>query len=410
MPEIKEENKSTLEIANEMVDELKKNQEETDARNCIKSLEMAGIVFRDSREFVENPPAPWDWIVQDLIASNMKGDLNAKSKQWKSFFAIQMAICVANGKDFLGLSVPKARKTAYFNLELMDRGAWERVSTIEESLELKTAPDMLSIVNLRGASWALRENADKLALAIKSRGIEFVVLDPRYKLICEGEDENNAAGLRGVLNFRDTLAKVAAVLMVGHDPKGDVAGKSMADRGAGSYTAGADYDFSFALSPHEVDGASVLSISSRYRPSPKDQTIKFDTDSLIFSQDCDTPPAVKVIPTGHAATRTPEAKADKNLIKFQELEAAVKVFFEKNTVMSMGKFRQKIKTTKAGAAYGITTLKDAIRTLLDNGTIAKTPEKTLKDGKVKLTRERTEIVGTPDQISEYDKFFATFGK
>ena len=119
---------------------------------------------------------------------------------------------------------------------------------------------------------------------------------------------------------------------------------------------------------------------------------------------------MKVIPTGHAATRTPEAKADKNLIKFQELEAAVKVFFEKNTVMSMGKFRQKIKTTKAGAAYGITTLKDAIRTLLDNGTIAKTPEKTLKDGKVKLTRERTEIVGTPDQISEYDKFFATFGK
>ena len=38
--------------------------------------------------------------------------------------------------------------------------------------------------------------------------------------------QNAAAGLRGVLQFRDALAEAAAVLMIGHDPKGSTEGKS----------------------------------------------------------------------------------------------------------------------------------------------------------------------------------------
>jgi hypothetical protein len=60
----------------------------TEANNAQEALASAGIVFQGWRDFIENEPPPWDWIIPDIIAKTMKGDLNAKSKQWKSFFAV----------------------------------------------------------------------------------------------------------------------------------------------------------------------------------------------------------------------------------------------------------------------------------------------------------------------------------
>ena len=45
--------------------------------------------------------------------------------------------------------------------------------------------------------------------------------------------------------------------------------------------------------------------------------------------------------------------------------------------MSMAKFREKIRATKASAAYGVNAFKDAQKTLLENGVLAKTLEKVL---------------------------------
>ena len=89
-------------------------------------LATAGIVFRNWRDFMADEPPAFDWIITDVIAKGMKGDLNAKSKQWKSFFGMQLALCVSTGREFLNMSVPAARRCAYFNLELIERGAWER--------------------------------------------------------------------------------------------------------------------------------------------------------------------------------------------------------------------------------------------------------------------------------------------
>jgi hypothetical protein len=225
------------------------------------------------------------------------------------------------------MQVPKARRCAYFNLELMERGAWERGATMGKALKITPARGMLYTVNLRGKADKLREHTSALVAEVRKLGVELVVLDPRYKLIGEGEDENSAAGLRGVLDFRDALAEVAAVLMIGHDPKGDTAGKSMADRGAGSYTAGADYDFSFALSPHELDGYTVLSTSCRYRQSPPDITIRFDTERQVFEAEADTPATMKQTRRGGGGTTAdPKEKAERERLKLDALEKAVRDF------------------------------------------------------------------------------------
>ena len=369
-------------------------------------LAAAGLVFQDWRDFMANEPPAWDWIITNVIARNMKGDLNAKSKQWKSFFGMQLALCVSTGRTFLNMSVPRARRCAYFNLEIIERGAWERGTAMEAAMDATPERGMLYVVNLRGKAHELREHTGALVAEVRRLGVDLVVLDPRYKLIGEGEDENSAAGLRGVLDFRDALAEAAAVLMIGHDPKGDTAGKSMADRGAGSYTAGADYDFSFALSPHELDGYTVLSTSCRYRQSPPDLTICFDPDRQVFDADPDTPPTVKQTRRGGGAATDPKEKAERERLKLDALEKAVRDFAARSELMSMGTFRQSIRAMPEGAAFGRDTLRVAIDSLVENGVIAKTPAKTRTEGdEVKNVKNGGYLVGTPEKVKGYDSKF-----
>lgn len=172
-------------------------------------LAAAGIVFQDWCGFMVKEPPPFDWVVSDVIAKGMKGDLNAKSKQWKSFFGMQLASCVSTGRPFLNMQVPQARRTVYFNLEIIERGAWERGTAMSAAMDATPVQGMLYIVNLRGKVDKLREHTPALVAEVRRLGINLVVLDPRYKLIEEGEDENSAAGLRGVLQFRDALAEAA---------------------------------------------------------------------------------------------------------------------------------------------------------------------------------------------------------
>ena len=360
------------------------------AAHAADELAAAGIAFRDWREFMANEPPPFDWIITDIVAHGMKGDLNAKSKQWKSFFGMQLALCISAGQSFLGMQVPKARRCAYFNLELSDRGAWERGAA------------------MGAATGATPAGKPALVAEVSRLEIDLVILDPRYKLIGDGEDENSAAGLRGVLQFRDALAEAAAVLMIGHDPKGSTEGKSMADRGAGSYTAGADYDFSFALSPHELDGYTVLSTSCRYRQSPPDLTIRFDPERQIFDADPDTPAAVKQTRRGGGgASSDPKDKAKREKLKLNALEDAVRNFADQSKLMGMGTFRQSIRATPEGAAFGRDSLRTAIDSLVEKGVIAKTPAKVrTEDGSVKNIKNGGWLVGSPEKIKEYDSKFS----
>lgn len=375
--------------------------------HAAERLAEAGITLLEWRDFIEDAPPEWDWIVPGVIAKGMKGDLNAKSKQCKSFFGMQLAHCVSTGRPFLGMAVPRARRCAYFNLELIGRGAWERGKAMDEAMGGAPARGMLYEANLRGKAGKLRELVGPLVAEVRRIGIDLVVLDPRYKLIAEGEDENCAAGLRGVLDFRDALAEAAAVLMIGHDPKGDTAGKGMADRGAGSYTAGADYDFAFALSPHELDGRSVLSTSCRYRKSPPDITIRFDDERQVFEAEADTPAIVKRARCGGGgASADPKEKAERERLKQAALEKAVRDFIKDNDPIGKDAFRAAIAETPAGAAVAQNTLRAAINILLEKGVIAETPRLERKEGgAAKRMRCGGLLVGAPEKIKAYKAAF-----
>lgn len=299
---------------------------ETDAENAAdaaanseQNLAEAGIVGIGIQDFIKSEQPPSDWIIEDLIATTFKGDLFGKSKVGKTFLCLDEAICVAKGCDWLGLHVPRPRRVMYVNCELVARGFWERCRAIMKAHDALDLPnEMFTVYNVRDKARALRDHEADLIAEVKRRGIEFIVLDPRYTLLRDEEDENSAQGLRGFLDFRNALAEVAAVQVVCHDPKGSTFGKSVTERGAGSYAAGANCDFALALSPHAMEdqGYSCLSFVSRYRRTPESLSIKFDEATLSFTADADVPPTEKKPATGGGSGTIEKIEAGEALTPF----------------------------------------------------------------------------------------------
>ena len=82
-------------------DAIAEAQAQATAAHFAEELAAAGITFAEWREFMAAEPPPFDWIIDGVVAKGMKGDLLAKSKRWKSFFAMQLALCVSAGIPFL---------------------------------------------------------------------------------------------------------------------------------------------------------------------------------------------------------------------------------------------------------------------------------------------------------------------
>lgn len=419
-------------------------------------LANAGIVIEDAADFLKRKIQPPRWIVQDFIAEHMKGDLCGGAKSMKTFSALQMAVCIAAGRDFLNVyHVAEKHTVAYLNLELFDWTAQERLKAqISAGLEIdeEELRGRLYILNMRNDPAALRGERDLGACAkcrhkdnchgiveklcraehanrivetfcdlLKQRGVELVIIDPRYKLIQPGEDENTGDGLRGVLDLRNKLAQHFAVMIVTHDPKGDSAERKTTDRGAGSYTAGADFDFRLTIDrsrdyDEEADQLLyVVGAACRARKTPPKVGVRFDPESQVFrAEDGLTTETFK--PKGRngksEADMLPEKVAERNAEKERAfMDAAVEVATEAGSeLLDTATFQQRLLKKPGGAVA--TSTRSANFTALwkvatgEHGVLkSQRAQERKANGTIGNTKERREYVSTPDRIAAYLKQF-----
>lgn len=424
-------------------------------------LANAGIVIDDAADFLKRKIQPPSWIVQDFIAEHMKGDLCGGAKSMKTFSALQMAVCIAAGRDFLNVyHVAEKHTVAYLNLELFDWNAQERLNaqTAAAGLDIDAEElrGRLCILNMRANPAALRgerdlgacakcpnkadchgvveklcrqEHADRIVGAfcdaLTKLGVELVIIDPRYKLIQPGEDENTGDGLRGVLDLRNKLAQHFAVMIVTHDPKGDSAERKTTDRGAGSYTAGADFDFRLTIDrsrdyDEEADQLLyVVGAACRARKTPPKVGVRFDPESQVFrAEDGLTTETFK--PKGRngksEADMLPEKVAERNAEKERAfMDAAVEVANEAGSqLLDTATFQQRILKKPGGAVA--TSTRSANFTALwkvatgEHGVLkSQRAQERKANGTIGNTKERREYVSTPDRIAAYLKQFEGLG-
>ena len=221
-------------------------------------------------EFIAMPPRPLDPIVANCFEAGDKVELIAPSKCRKSFYALDLALHVAVGLPFAGLAIPKPRRVLLVNLEIKRDWMKRRVLQRLEGYGIQASElgGRLTLMNCRGQGGSVR---NAILARVKALKPDFVIIDPRYKLMRPDEDENCGNGLIGILNLLDAIAEEsAAVMIVSHDKKGDVKSQDIRDRGAGSNWAARDVDCRFVMTPKKNDeyGVEVAILARNYPPRP----------------------------------------------------------------------------------------------------------------------------------------------
>jgi hypothetical protein len=197
-----------------------------------------GPVMLDWREFDAHcPPEPPE-LVSEILHEGCKMVIGGHSKSYKSWLALQLAVSVSSGQDFLGLPTVKS-PVCYLNLELRDFAVRKRIRIMTEALELELEEGQFHIVNARG-KWHGVQSLEAMVSDLIAKGVKLLFIDPIYKL--QPFDENNTAEVGSLLQSLDRLVEeTGAALVYVHHYRKSGGGKAM-DKLSGSGLFNRDFD------------------------------------------------------------------------------------------------------------------------------------------------------------------------
>lgn len=192
-------------------------------------------------------------LIGGLLRRGHKMIVSGASKAGKSFFLLELAIALSEGREFLGFKCQKSN-VLYVNFEIDRASCADRIKKIYEALGItKPSPHSFSIWNLRGHATPLDKLVPKLIRRCKDRAFDCIILDPIYKIITG--DENNASEMGYFCNQFDFICDGtgASVIYAHHHSKGAQGGKTAQDRASGSGVFARDPDAIIDIVELELD-------------------------------------------------------------------------------------------------------------------------------------------------------------
>lgn len=181
-------------------------------------------------------------LIKGMLRQGHKMLIAGPSKAGKSFSLIQLAIAIAEGRQWFGFDCAQG-KVLYVNLELDDRSARVRFVDIYEKLgQGHSNVSNIDIWNLRGKTSPMDKLAPKLIRRAQKSNYMAVIIDPIYKVLTG--DENSAHEMAKFTNQFDKIATElnCAVIYCHHHSKGSQGGKNSIDRSSGSGVFARDPD------------------------------------------------------------------------------------------------------------------------------------------------------------------------
>ena len=253
-------------------DDPREDEDEDDGLPRIRSLsELAKIVG-------SSPEAPE--IITGVLRQGCKMVLTGPSKAGKSFAMIELALCLAAGKPWLGRFECKAGRVLYVNLEIDRESCLWRFHDVyqalfPEDIDQPTYLHNVAIWNLRGYCINWPKLVDTICRRDRNCEFEAIILDPFYKL--NAGSENSAYQMAQFTNGLDriTMETGAAVIYCHHHSKGEQGFKSSMDRGSGSGVFARDADaildvIELELPPdRQREGVTAWRIEGSLREFPK---------------------------------------------------------------------------------------------------------------------------------------------
>lgn len=198
--------------------------------------------FEDMTDAWETMPELAPPLIENVLRQGHKMLLAGPSKAGKSFALIELAIAIAEGRQWLGWQCAKG-KVLYVNLELDKASCLHRVKDVYTAMKIPPQNlQNLRIWNLRGQTKPMDKLAPSLIWRAKRENFLAVIIDPIYKVITG--DENSADQMAHFCNQFDKVCTAlgCAVIYCHHHSKGSQGGKRSMDRASGSGVFARDPD------------------------------------------------------------------------------------------------------------------------------------------------------------------------
>jgi RecA-family ATPase len=235
-------------------------------------------------------------LIDGILRQGHKMLLAGPSKAGKSYALIELAIAIAEGKNWLNWKCTRG-KVLYVNLELDRASCLHRFKDVYGALKL--APSNLGnidIWNLRGKSVPMDKLAPKLIRRAARKDYIAIIIDPIYKVITG--DENSADQMAHFCNQFDLVCNDlgAAVIYCHHHSKGGQGQKKSMDRASGSGVFARDPDALLDLieleltedvrkqKENEAVCAACIDVLDRYSKTWEDHVSQDDMCSAVQMQ------------------------------------------------------------------------------------------------------------------------------
>ena len=151
--------------------------------------------FRDAVDFAAEAPALVDWLVEGAIPRGVNGIICGDPKASKSFHAVDLAMSLACGVDWLGMRVPRQVRTALVSREDSPSLTQRRINRLlcgNARYGLNLSSWMLVNTRRQLADFKVTsdEHLQQLIDELKQFRVEFVVLDV-FRSLHDSEENDN---------------------------------------------------------------------------------------------------------------------------------------------------------------------------------------------------------------------------
>ena len=234
--------------------------------------------FRSLKEQSENPPKLSPELIEGVLREGCKMIITGQSKAGKTCLSQNLAICIAEGRPWLGEFPCAQGKVLYINLEVEEASLYRRFMAMYKAFGTQmSAEGGANIIpwNLRGHAASMEKLAPKIIRRCRNTGpYKAIIIDPLYKV--QQGDENSAEAICQFTNALDKIAHEtgAAIIYDHHHPKGD-ARENIIDRGSGSGVFARDADAICDISDLSPDKATLELIGHQMQEGDKPMQISF---------------------------------------------------------------------------------------------------------------------------------------
>lgn len=262
-------------------------------------------------------------VVNNLLRVGEVANIIAAPKVGKSFLALDLAYSVTTGARFLQTDefACTPGPVLLIDNELHEPTLKNRIQRVGKTGRfILEGAHPLEYSLLRGSMLDI-EKLGKLFETVEPGRYRLVILDALYRLLPDGTDENDNAGITRVYNLIDQYAAKmgCAFALIHHTSKGAQGSKAITDVGAGAGAQSRAADTHIVLRHHQEPGAIVLDATCRSFAGSISRCYRWEFPLWIPAPELDASALKIERPSRPTATPPTSAELDKRAAKVRDI-------------------------------------------------------------------------------------------